>query len=142
MDTTAQFGAPIGAQGDGSLIDTTVISELGAAIPIHRLLTFSDAIRFGCSEAISEFRAAAGSSGETAAIAHRVKGMVGNLGLRRLAEIAAALEQSGTWPLETRLSAVAEFEAQLEASLDAFQAEVRRKPTETQLTRTENTGRA
>lgn len=111
---------------DPDLLDPVVVSELAATITYHRLLVFSEALRAGCHEAIVELRDAAGSTDETVAVAHRLRGMVSNLGLRKLSEIAAKLERSETWPSEARLSAVAEFEARLAPSLAAFQVGVKR----------------
>lgn len=125
MDTVAHTNSQDDNQVDLELLDLMVISELSGAIPSQRLIVFSVALRNACHEAIAELRTASSSAEDTAAIAHRIKGMVGNLGLRKLSEIAAKLEQSAAWSSGARLSAIVDFEAGLEPSLTAFRVGIK-----------------
>ena len=120
MNAIAQVRQDGGRPVDNELLDPMVISELSAVIPSERLIIFSEALRAGCHEAITELRATTTCFDQTAAIAHRLKGMVGNLGLGKLTEIAVNLETSETWSPEARSTAITEFEDRIEPSLAAF----------------------
>ena len=124
MDAVAQGRRQDGSQVDPDLLDPCVVSELLDTVEPERLLAFSDTVRAGCREAIAELRLAAGSVEETVTVAHRLKGLVGNLGLRKLSEIAAELEQSQAWSDGARLAAADALEARLEPSLAAFRERV------------------
>ena len=125
MDTVVHTESKDDRSVDLDLLDPTVIAELSRAIPSQRLIVFSEALRSACHEAIMELRTASCSAEDTVSIAHRIKGMVGNLGLRKLSEIAASLERSETWTSDARLSAIVEFELDLEPSLTAFRVGIK-----------------
>ena len=125
MNTSVRTESKDDRTVDLDLLDPTVMAELSGAIPSQRLIVFSEALRSACRESIMELRTASCSAEETVAIAHRIKGMVGNLGLRKLSEIAASLERSEAWSSDARLSAIVQFEAHLEPSLTAFRVGIK-----------------
>lgn len=112
-------------QVDTDLLDAAVLAELTSTVGAERLIVFSEAVRTGCHEALAELRHAADAADQVATIAHRLKGLVGNLGLVRLSEIASELERSEAWSRDARLTAIARFEALLDTSLAAFQSSVK-----------------
>lgn len=125
MNTVPPTDSQDGTEVDPDLLDLPVVTELCGAIPSQRLMVFSDAVHNACHDAIVELRTGSTSAEDTVATAHRIRGMVGTLGLRKLSEIAGKLERSEAWSTDARLSAILEFEATLGPSLAAFQARVK-----------------